>query len=56
MLNLNDWTPPSTRPLENEVIDDNREELLESPTSLVIELISNENEAIKTDITALEQR
>ena len=56
MLNLNDWSPLSTRPVENEVIDDDRNELLESPSSLIIELISNENEAVKTDLTALEQR
>ena len=42
--------------MENEVIDDNRDELLESPSSLIIELISNENEAVKTELTALEQR
>jgi len=41
--------------MESEVIDDNRDELLESPSSLIIELISNEN-GVKTDLTALEQR
>lgn len=56
MLNLNDWSPPSTPPWENEVTDDNRNELLESPSSLIIDVISNENEAFKTDLTALEQR
>ena len=42
--------------MENEATDDNKGELLESSSSLIIELISNENEAIKTDLTALEQR
>jgi len=41
--------------MENEVIDDNRDELLESPSSLIIELISNEN-GVKTGLTALDQR
>ncbi|KAL9974561.1 hypothetical protein ACROYT_G011611 [Oculina patagonica] len=55
MLNLNAWPPPSTQTMGNEVIDEKRDELLESPSSLVIELISRENEGAITDVTALKQ-
>lgn len=56
MLNLNAWSPPSTQTMRNEVIDEKRDELLESPSSLVIELVSRENEGAITDVTALKQR
>ena len=41
---------------QSEVIDEDREEILQSPSSLAIELISLENEAVNTDVTALEER
>jgi len=41
---------------QSDVIDENRDEMLGSPSSLVIELISLENEAIKTDVAALKDR
>lgn len=41
---------------QSEVIDEDREEVLQSPSSLAIELISLENEAVNTDVTAFEER
>lgn len=56
MLNLNAWMPPSTQSTGNDVMDEKRDELLASPSSLIIELISRENEGDITDVTALKQR
>lgn len=57
MLNLNDWSPPSAaQPMEHEVVAENRNEMLESPSSLVIDLIARENESVKTDVTTLKPR
>ena len=41
---------------QSEVIDEVGEERLQSPSSLAIELISLENEAVNTDVTALKER
>jgi len=41
---------------QSDVIDEYRDEMLGSPSSLAIEVISLENEAIKTDVTALKDR
>lgn len=57
MLNLNEWSPPSAaQPMEHDVVDENRNEMLESPSSLVIDLIARENEGVKTDVTTLKPR
>lgn len=56
MLNLIAWPPPSTETTENEVIDEKRDELLESPSSMAIELISRENEGAITDMMAIKPR
>lgn len=36
----------------DEVKDESRDEMLDSPTSLAIELMSLENEAVTTDVTS----
>ena len=41
---------------QSEVIDEVREEISQSPSSLAIELISLENEAVNTDVIAFEER
>ncbi|KAJ7382336.1 hypothetical protein OS493_035613 [Desmophyllum pertusum] len=42
--------------MEHEVVAENRNEMLESPSSLVIDLIARENESVKTDVTTLKPR
>ena len=41
---------------QSEVMDEDRAEILQSPSSLAIELISLENEAVNSDLTGLEGR
>lgn len=58
MLNLNDWTSSIAQPTETEVmhVDEERDKMLASPSSLVIELISRVNEENKTGVTDLKIR
>lgn len=54
ILNLSDWVLFFMWLVENEVIDDNKGELLESFLLLIIELIFNESEVVKIDLIVFE--
>lgn len=54
ILNLSDWVLFFMWLVENEVIDDNKDELLESFLLLIIELIFNESEVVKIDLIVFE--